>query len=63
VRYVVTLSMLLITASSARRAVLRQELADIPRKIGVTMIYVTHDRADVTAFGGNVLEMRSGNSG
>jgi ABC-type Fe3+/spermidine/putrescine transport system ATPase subunit len=47
----------LSSLDSDRRAILRQELADIPRKIGVTMIYVTHDRADVTAFGGDVLEM------
>lgn len=34
------------------RAGLREELAAIPRRLGVTMIYVTHDRADVDAFGG-----------
>ena len=34
------------------RAGIREELAAIPRKLGVTMIYVTHDRADVEAFGG-----------
>ena len=28
--------------------------AAIPRKLGVTMIYVTHDRADADAFGGEV---------
>lgn len=35
------------------RASLREELAAIPKKIGVTMIYVTHDRTDVDAFGGS----------
>ena len=39
------------------RAGLREELAAIPRKLGVTMIYVTHDRADADAFGGEVLVM------
>ena len=39
------------------RASLREELAAIPRKLGVTMIYVTHDRADAEAFGGEVLVM------
>jgi len=38
-----------------RRASLRQELASIPRTLGVSMIYVTHDRADADAFGGEVL--------
>ena len=34
------------------RAGLRQELAAIPTLLGVTMIYVTHDRSDVDVFGG-----------
>ena len=34
------------------RAGLREELAAIPTKLGVTMIYVTHDRSDVKVFGG-----------
>jgi len=34
------------------RAELRHELAAIPKKLGVTMMYVTHDRSDVEAFGG-----------
>jgi ABC-type Fe3+/spermidine/putrescine transport system ATPase subunit len=34
------------------RAGLRQELAAIPTQLGVTMIYVTHDRSDVEVFGG-----------
>ena len=38
-----------------RRASLRLELASIPRTLGVSMIYVTHDRADAAAFGGEVL--------
>jgi iron(III) transport system ATP-binding protein len=33
---------------------LRTELAAIPRKLGVTMIYVTHDRTDAEAFGGDI---------
>ena len=36
------------------RAGLRDELAAIPKKLGVTMIYVTHDRADADAFGGEI---------
>ena len=39
------------------RAGLREELAAIPKRSGVTMIYVTHDRADVDAFGGEILVM------
>jgi iron(III) transport system ATP-binding protein len=39
------------------RAELRQELASIPKKLGVTVIYVTHDRSDVAAFGGSELIM------
>ena len=34
------------------RVGLREELAAIPTKLGVTMIYVTHDRSDVKVFGG-----------
>lgn len=34
------------------RTQLRSELSAIPRKLGVTLIYVTHDRSDVEAFGG-----------
>jgi ABC-type sugar transport system ATPase subunit len=37
------------------RGSLRQELVAIPRQLGVTMIYVTHDRADIEAFGGEVV--------
>jgi ABC-type Fe3+/spermidine/putrescine transport system ATPase subunit len=32
---------------------LRGELAAIPKRVGVTMIYVTHDRSDVGVFGGS----------
>jgi iron(III) transport system ATP-binding protein len=39
------------------RSELRYELASIPKGLGVTMIYVTHDAADVEAFGGEVLRM------
>lgn len=38
-----------------RRAALRQEIASIPKKLGITMIYVTHDRTDADAFGGEIL--------
>lgn len=34
------------------RTQLRDELSAIPRTLGVTMVYVTHDRSDVAAFGG-----------
>jgi iron(III) transport system ATP-binding protein len=37
------------------RGSLRQELVAIPRQLGVTMIYVTHDRADIEAFGGEIV--------
>ena len=39
------------------RTGLREELAAIPKTLGVTMIYVTHDRADADAFGGAILVM------
>jgi iron(III) transport system ATP-binding protein len=35
------------------RAGLRHEIAAIPKKLGVTMVYVTHDRSDVDVFGGS----------
>jgi iron(III) transport system ATP-binding protein len=34
------------------RSGLREELAAIPRRLGVTMVYVTHDRSDIEALGG-----------
>ena len=39
------------------RTGLREELSAIPKTLGVTMIYVTHDRADADAFGGEILVM------
>jgi iron(III) transport system ATP-binding protein len=39
------------------RAGLRHALAAIPKNLGVTMIYVTHDPADAEAFGGEILRM------
>jgi len=39
------------------RARLRQEITSIQSQIGVTMVYVTHDRADADALGGDVLRM------
>lgn len=41
-----------------RRASLRKELASIPRTLGVSMIYVTHDRADADALGGEILTLQ-----
>jgi ABC-type Fe3+/spermidine/putrescine transport system ATPase subunit len=41
------------------RADLRNELAAIPKRLGVTMIYVTHDRTDIDAFGGDTLVMKA----
>ena len=40
------------------RVGLRDELAAIPKRLGVTMIYVTHDRADANALGGEILTMK-----
>jgi iron(III) transport system ATP-binding protein len=42
------------------RVRLREELAAIPRKLGVTMIYVTHDRTDIHAFGGTEVVLNRG---
>ena len=47
----------LSSLDSDRRAGLQQELAAIPKRLGVTMIYVTHDRADADVFGGEILVM------
>ena len=49
----------LSSLDSERRASLRKELAAIPRTLGVTMIYVTHERDDVEAFGGETIVFRS----
>jgi iron(III) transport system ATP-binding protein len=35
------------------RQELREQLAAIPKRLGVTMIYVTHDRSDLAVFGGS----------
>jgi ABC-type Fe3+/spermidine/putrescine transport system ATPase subunit len=40
-----------------RRAELRHELAAIPKELGVTMIYVTHDPDDAEAFGGETITL------
>ena len=41
------------------RAGLRKDLAAIPKKLNVTMLYVTHDRADIDVFGGSAVVIRS----
>jgi iron(III) transport system ATP-binding protein len=40
-----------------RRESLRREIAVLPREFGVTLIYVTHDRDDADAFGGEIVTM------
>ena len=42
------------------RATLRGELARLQRALGVTTIYVTHDREDVAVLAQRVIEMRAG---
>jgi ABC-type Fe3+/spermidine/putrescine transport system ATPase subunit len=42
------------------RVHLRQELASLQRSLGVTSIYVTHDRDDATAIADRLLQMRAG---
>ena len=42
------------------RATLRAELARLQRDLGVTMVYVTHDREDAAALADGVVEMRAG---
>jgi iron(III) transport system ATP-binding protein len=42
-----------------RRVALRHELASIPRTLGVTMIYVTHELADTQAFGGEIVVLEA----
>jgi iron(III) transport system ATP-binding protein len=39
------------------RAELRVELASLPARFGITMVYVTHDRNDALALGGKVIEL------
>ena len=42
------------------RAHLRQELAALQRALGVTSVYVTHDRDDAIVIANRIVEMRSG---
>jgi ABC-type sugar transport system ATPase subunit len=42
------------------RAHLRQELTSLQRSLGVTSIYVTHDRDDATVVADRILHMRAG---
>jgi ABC-type Fe3+/spermidine/putrescine transport system ATPase subunit len=42
------------------RATLRSELARLQRALGVTTVYVTHDREDVAALADRVVDMRAG---
>ena len=42
------------------RAALRAELAELRRALGLTTVYVTHDRDDVAALADRVVEMRAG---
>ena len=42
------------------RGELRDELARLQRTLGLTMVYVTHDREDATVLGDHVVEMRAG---
>lgn len=42
------------------RATLRVELALLQRTLGITAVYVTHDREDAAALGGRIVQMREG---
>src|SRR5262249_8547133 len=42
------------------RATLRTELTRLQRIVGLTMVYVTHDREDAAALAHRVVEMRAG---
>lgn len=42
------------------RVHLRQELAALQRALGVTSVYVTHDRDDASVIANRIVEMRSG---
>jgi ABC-type sugar transport system ATPase subunit len=44
----------------ALRTALRNELARLQRALGVTMVYVTHDREDAAVLADGVIEMRMG---
>ncbi len=50
----------LSSLDSELRAILRTELARIQGDLGVTMVYVTHDRDDAAALADSVVEMRAG---
>ncbi len=50
----------LSSLDSELRAILRTELARIQGDLGVTMVYVTHDRDDAIALADSVVEMRTG---
>ncbi len=50
----------LSSLDSELRATLRTELARIQGDLGVTMVYVTHDRDDAAALADSVVEMRGG---
>ncbi|MBI2189060.1 MAG: ATP-binding cassette domain-containing protein [Acidobacteria bacterium] len=42
------------------RSTLRAELVSLQRQLGITAVYVTHDRDDATALGGRIVQMRDG---
>ena len=42
------------------RATLRVELAHLQRTLGITAVYVTHDREDADALGDRIVQMRDG---
>ena len=42
------------------RAALREEVARLQRALGLTSIYVTHDRDDADALADRIVEMRQG---
>jgi ABC-type sugar transport system ATPase subunit len=42
------------------RTALRAELAHLQRTLGITMVYVTHDREDADALANRTVQMRDG---
>jgi ABC-type Fe3+/spermidine/putrescine transport system ATPase subunit len=50
----------LSSLDSELRAILRTELARIQDHLGMTMVYVTHDRDEAAALANGVVEMRAG---
>ena len=50
----------LASLDSELRAHLRQELASLQRSLGITSVYVTHDRDDAVVIADRVLSMRGG---